>query len=93
MPELPEVEVYVQELKPMLAGRTVVSARVFWPRTIAFPDAETFATQVAGQRFAQFGRRGKYMLLHLESGATMNVHLPRRSEYIAWASYACCDEA
>lgn len=75
MPELPEVEVYVQELKPMLAGRTVVSANVFWLRTIAFPDAKTFARQVVGQRFAQFGRRGKYMLLHFEGGATMIVHL------------------
>lgn len=75
MPELPEVEVYVRELKSLLAGRTVIHAGVFWPRTIAFPDAETFAKQVVGQRFAQFGRRGKYMLLHLESGATMIVHL------------------
>ncbi|MEJ5248440.1 MAG: bifunctional DNA-formamidopyrimidine glycosylase/DNA-(apurinic or apyrimidinic site) lyase [Caldilinea sp.] len=75
MPELPEVETYVQELKPLLSGRTVIHAQVSWPRTIALPDAAAFATQMAGQQFVRFGRRGKYMLLHLASGATLIVHL------------------
>ena len=75
MPELPEVETYVRELAPLLAGRRVGAAQVFWPRTIAAPDAATFVAQIVGQQFATFGRRGKYMLLGLASGATLVVHL------------------
>lgn len=75
MPELPEVETYVRELAPLLSGRRVVRACVTWPRTIAIPDAEAFIVQIAGQQFVHFSRRGKYMLLGLESGMTMIVHL------------------
>ena len=75
MPELPEVETYVRELQPLLAGRRVTAAQVYWPRTIAAPDAATFPARMVGQEFATFGRRGKFMLLGLTSGATLIVHL------------------
>jgi len=75
MPELPEVETSVRDLTPLLRGRQVLGATVTWPRTIALPDAASFIDQVAGQRFTHFGRRGKYMLLGLESGMTLIVHL------------------
>ncbi|MFZ1771542.1 MAG: bifunctional DNA-formamidopyrimidine glycosylase/DNA-(apurinic or apyrimidinic site) lyase [Caldilinea sp.] len=75
MPELPEVETYVRDLTPLLRGRQVLGATVTWPRTIALPDAASFIDQVAGQRFTHFDRRGKYMLLGLESEMTLIVHL------------------
>ena len=75
MPEIPEVETYVRDLEPILSGRQVVSAQVLWPRTVALPDPANFATQIAGERFVDFGRRGKYMLLGLASGLTLIVHL------------------
>jgi len=75
MPELPEVETYVRDLEPLLGGRTVIGAQILWPRIIAEPDPERFVQQIVGQRFVRFGRRGKYMLLGLESGATLIVHL------------------
>lgn len=75
MPELPEVETYVRELAPALAGRQVLHAQVTWPRIIAAPDVAAFQAQIVGQRFAHFDRRGKYMLLGLTSGATLIVHL------------------
>lgn len=75
MPELPEVETYVRELEPELNGRDVIHAEVSWPRIIAEPTVETFESGMAGQTFATFGRRGKYMLLGLASGDTLIVHL------------------
>jgi formamidopyrimidine-DNA glycosylase len=75
MPELPEVETYVRELTPLLRGRQVVRAVVNWPRTIAQPTPEQFVQRMAGQRFVEFGRRGKYILLGLASGDTLVVHL------------------
>ncbi len=80
MPELPEVETYVREIQPTLRGRAVTGAQIHWPRTIAAPSAEDFRREVVGERFADFGRRGKYMLLGLESGRTLIVHLRMTGE-------------
>jgi formamidopyrimidine-DNA glycosylase len=60
----------------------------FWPRIIAIPDAENFVAQIAGQRFMEFGRRGKYMLLGLESGMTLIVHLRMTGHLITVAGDA-----
>jgi formamidopyrimidine-DNA glycosylase len=75
MPELPEVETYVRELAPLLMGRALTGAQVFWPRTIAAPDAAAFPARLTGLRFTHFARRGKYMLLGLDDDATLIVHL------------------
>ena len=75
MPELPEVETYVRELAPLLGGRQVTQVQLLWPGAIAAPAANTFAAQLVGQRFAQFSRRGKYMLLGLANSWTLVVHL------------------
>ena len=80
MPELPEVETYVRALKPLLKGKTILSAEVNWPRTIAAPDADRFSDLVRGRSFSSFGRRGKYMLLGLDSAETLIVHLRMTGE-------------
>ena len=80
MPELPEVETYRRDLTPELSGRAIQSAQVFWPRIIAAPSPSEFKTQIAGQQFHKFGRRGKYLLLHLTSTNTLIVHLRMTGE-------------
>lgn len=85
MPELPEVETYVRELEPELLGRTITQARVFWPRTIAQPGVAAFLEGIHQQRFAHFDRRGKYMLLGLQSQQTLIVHLRMTGELHIYA--------
>ena len=80
MPELPEVETYVRALESLLLAKTVLKAEVRWPRTIATPDAARFPDLVRGRTFSSFGRRGKYMLLGLDSGETLVVHLRMTGE-------------
>jgi formamidopyrimidine-DNA glycosylase len=75
MPELPEVETHVRDLAPLLQDHQVVGAQIFWPRTIAEPSPEGFAQRIVGQRFVRFSRRGKYMLLEMDSGDTLIIHL------------------
>ena len=75
MPELPEVETYVRALKPLLEGKTILSAQVSWPRTIAAPEAALFTDLIRGRRFVSFSRRGKYILLGLDSEETLIIHL------------------
>jgi formamidopyrimidine-DNA glycosylase len=65
MPELPEVETISRLLRPGLIGRTVLSAHVRWPRTIAFPSVAAFRRRIAGQQVREVGRRGKFLRIGL----------------------------
>jgi formamidopyrimidine-DNA glycosylase len=75
MPELPEVETTAAGLRPELQGRTITGVHVLWPRTIAAPDLPEFLAQLPDQRVHRIGRRAKFVLIELESGDTLIVHL------------------
>lgn len=75
MPELPEVETSLRDLEPLLRERTIVAAEVAWPRIVAAPMLDEFLVRIVGQRFADFARRGKYMIFHMEGGDLLIVHL------------------
>jgi formamidopyrimidine-DNA glycosylase len=75
MPELPEVETVVAELRPHLVGRRILTAEVFWQRTIAAPDLPAFAARLRGTQITSLGRRGKYLLFELDSGDVLIIHL------------------
>jgi formamidopyrimidine-DNA glycosylase len=74
MPELPEVEYVARQLRDELIGRTITAAVVHWPRTVAGQDPREFAARVAGQRIGAVGRRGKFLLLTLDSGDVLLIH-------------------
>jgi formamidopyrimidine-DNA glycosylase len=65
MPELPEVETTVRDLRPHLVGRTIVGATVRWKRTIATPSAAKFAQQIRGNKIVALTRRGKHLVFHV----------------------------
>jgi len=77
MPELPEVETIVRDLRPHLEGRAIADVEVSWPRTIAEPaeDVEAFRNGVVGRRIVQVGRRGKLIWLRLDDGQSVVIHL------------------
>lgn len=75
MPELPEVETIVNELRPFLVGRTFTGAKVEWPGTLAGMNPANFADRLTGQRVARVARRAKYILIYLEGGDVLVVHL------------------
>jgi formamidopyrimidine-DNA glycosylase len=74
VPELPEIETYTHELRPRLVERRFTGATVYWPRSIAWPDARVFSARLAGQQIKELGRRGKYLLFTL-SDDTLLIHL------------------
>jgi formamidopyrimidine-DNA glycosylase len=81
MPELPEVETIVRELRegsaargPSVVGQTIVRVTVRWPRHIATPSARLLKQQLAGQTIQRLARRGKYLIFEL-SGGVMLIHL------------------
>ncbi|TMK68723.1 MAG: bifunctional DNA-formamidopyrimidine glycosylase/DNA-(apurinic or apyrimidinic site) lyase [Actinobacteria bacterium] len=75
MPELPEVETIRRQLEPALRGRRIESAEVFDERwTQPAPPAEV-ERALAGRRIEQVERRGKYLVLRLEDGRALAMHM------------------
>jgi formamidopyrimidine-DNA glycosylase len=75
MPELPEVETVARQLEPELEGRRIESLEVLderWSRPV--PAAE-LGEAVSGRTIEGLGRRGKYLLLALDGGQTLVMHL------------------
>jgi formamidopyrimidine-DNA glycosylase len=76
MPELPEVQTIVDDLNTAgLPGLLITDARVFWPRSIFAPNAETFCKQVKGKRLSAVWRRGKYLVFDFCDGGHLLMHL------------------
>jgi formamidopyrimidine-DNA glycosylase len=75
MPELPEVETVCRQLEPELEGRRVESLEVLDPRWCRpMPPAELEGA-VSGRTIERLRRRGKYLLLGLDGGQTLVMHL------------------
>ena len=75
MPELPEVENAVRDLKPLLVGRRVVDVHVGWPGLLGGMDWQEFAWRLRDRQIINADRRGKYLLFPLDDGETLVVHL------------------
>jgi formamidopyrimidine-DNA glycosylase len=67
VPELPEVETIASDLRPLLVGRTIDAVDLRFPSIVRHPEPEVFARDLPGQRVTALDRRGKYMILRLES--------------------------
>jgi formamidopyrimidine-DNA glycosylase len=74
MPELPEVETIRRGLAARLAGRELIHVEARRP-DLRIPLPEDLATRLVGRRFDRFERRGKYLLLRLDDGTVLVVHL------------------
>ena len=75
MPELPEVETVVRDLRPLITGATIVDATTFWARTLRDLSPEEFTDGVAGRRIEAVGRRAKQIVVELSGGAFLTIHL------------------
>lgn len=70
MPELPEVDTIVEELKhSSLIGKTLVGVKAYWPKTVAFDS-----TKLKPQKLMNISRRGKWIVLQFEHGFLF-IHL------------------
>ncbi len=75
MPELPEVETVCRQLDPELRNRMIESLEILdarWCRPVSPAGLEV---AVAGATIKGLGRRGKYLLLRLDSDRTLVMHL------------------
>ena len=76
MPELPEVETIRQELAKEVVGRKVKSVSVTNGRVVRrHPSAKEFRSEVEGRSIKSVGRLGKYLVLGLDNGSSLVIHL------------------
>ena len=75
MPELPEVEAIRRVLEPQVQGLSIQDIAVNRPEIIGRPVADAFCGRLVGQTLDHIERRGKFLLLWLESGDHMVLHL------------------
>ena len=75
MPELPEVETIVADLRPHLVGRTVVRCELRFPSIVRHPEPELFVDSIVGMKIEKLHRRGKYIIASLGGGAQLVIHL------------------
>ena len=74
MPELPEVETVRRGLEPVLRGRRFVHVEQR-RKDLRFPLPERFAERLTGRKVERLDRRAKYILVHLDSGEVLAMHL------------------
>ncbi|MBN8902822.1 MAG: DNA-formamidopyrimidine glycosylase [Rhodospirillales bacterium 69-11] len=74
MPELPEVETVMRGLRARLEGRRIVQAVAHRP-DLRWPLPPGIAQRLTGARVDGFRRRGKYILMRLEGGDSVLLHL------------------
>jgi len=75
MPELPEVETIRRELEREVVGKRVKSAEVHGTRTVRRQPKKQFITRLDGVKITGVDRKGKYLLLRLDSGDELVIHL------------------
>ena len=69
MPELPEVETIVRQLRARgVEGRRIVSVKVRWPRMVEPLSPSGFRRRLNGRVIDRISRVGKWMLFSLNSG-------------------------
>lgn len=81
MPELPEVETVVRDLRPLLVGRRLASLRRASSHSLRSPWLDEWAAHVTGRLVEEASRRGKWILLRLEGGAFLVVHLGMTGQF------------
>ncbi len=74
MPELPEVETVMRGLAAKLAGRLIRRAEIN-RAGLRFPFPPGLAQRLTGARVEGFRRRAKYILMRLDGGDSVLIHL------------------
>jgi formamidopyrimidine-DNA glycosylase len=76
MPELPEVETVVRDLRGAgLPGRVVQAVRLLRPHVSEGMRAQTLRRRLRGRRIGTIERRGKYIVMTLEPAGRLLIHL------------------
>jgi formamidopyrimidine-DNA glycosylase len=74
VPELPEVETVVRDLRPLLVGQRFGAVRAGRLK-LRRPWSKGWGQRIEGRRIDEVGRRGKWIVVGLEDSQNLVVHL------------------
>jgi formamidopyrimidine-DNA glycosylase len=75
MPELPEVEIIRRQLHGELKGTVITRCEVLLPRLVTHPSPRTYERALEDSSILGVNRRGKYLLIELDSHLELIIHL------------------
>lgn len=82
MPELPEVEHVVRALRRSVNGSRIIASEVTLPKLILPLSPAAFNRKLKGKRIEAVNRRGKYILIELDSDLVLAVHLRMTGQFL-----------
>lgn len=75
MPELPEVETIRAEIAPYILGRHIKNLEIYWPSVTRTQSSQDLILGTLGKQIIRVRRRGKYLILELNSQGIILLHL------------------
>ena len=75
MPELPEVETIKRDLEREVIGKRIKTVEVTGTRSIRRGTKKQFISRLEGAKVTGVQRKGKYLLLKMDTGDLLVVHL------------------
>lgn len=76
MPELPEVETVARDLATQVTGARLVGVdKLDWPKMVETPEVDAFEGILRERTIQRVYRRAKWLLLSLDHGWTLAIHL------------------
>ncbi len=82
MPELPEVETVMRGLAAVMTGRRIAAAEIR-RKGLRWPFPQGLVARLAGARVLGFRRRAKFMLMRLDGGDSVMIHLGMSGRMVA----------
>jgi len=82
MPELPEVETIVRELRSEIVEKTILSCQIPKESYLRGQEVDTFAAAVTGKTVTALDRRGKYIIWRFAEGGGTLSHLGMTGKYV-----------
>lgn len=82
MPELPEVELVARSLDKLTRGRRILRAELVRPGLAPETAPAEFARLITGARVLRVGRRGKHILVEMDNGRVLIVHLRMTGRFL-----------
>ena len=92
MPELPEVETIIRQLKPHILKKKIVKVEIFRPKQWKTITPQNAITLLTNNTFEKITRRAKFIIFELKDGFRLIIHL-RMSGKLIWSdSWAPIDK-
>ncbi|PIR47024.1 MAG: hypothetical protein COV07_01110 [Candidatus Vogelbacteria bacterium CG10_big_fil_rev_8_21_14_0_10_45_14] len=90
MPELPEVTTTVNGLNKTVVGRIISDVWADWARLIRDCSMDKFRLRVVGAKITNARRRAKNILIDLDNGDTILVHM-KMTGHLLFGRWRSCD--